>query len=250
MDLRLIFLPLTVIYSVLVGVWWFVRPEHFFWLLLAILVHSFISAWWLTRSRKDWPIFALLPLFLFASGLSYALTISVQNVAIAIVAVSILGTILYWRLVFLYTFKQSLYRPFSLERLSSYLSFLTIYFSAAALFGVKIFLNIPDIQLFGAMGLVVAAISIQWLWFQKVSLAIGWVYGITTFLVVTEIFLIVGYLPINFHLLGFCVAIVWYAVSTLLGYQLAKTLNLTRVRLVLIISLGILLAALLTARWF
>ncbi len=250
MDLRLIFLPLTVIYSVLVSVWWFVRPEHFFWLLLAILIHSFVSAWWLTRTRKDWAIFALLPLFLFASGLSYALIISIQNVAIVVVVISLLGTILYWRLVFLYTFKQSLYRPFSLERLSSYLSFLTIYFSAAALFGLKIFLNIPDMQLLGVMSLVLIATIIQWLWFQKISLPLGWVYGISAFIVVMEIFLIVGYLPINFHLLGFCVAIVWYAVSTLLGYQLAKTLNLTRVRLVLIISLGILLAALLTARWF
>ncbi len=250
MDLRLIFLPLTVIYSVLVGAWWFVRPEDFFWLLLAILIHSIVSAWWLTRSRKDWLIFALLPLFLFASGLSYALTISVQNIAIGVVLIAVIGTILYWRLVFLYTFKQSLYRPFSLERLSSYLSFLTVYFAAAALFGVKIFLNIPDIQLFGGICAVLAAMSIQWLWFQKVPFALGWVYGITSFLVVSEVFVIVAYLPINFHLLGFCVAIVWYAVSTLLGYQLAKTLNLTRVRLVLVISLVILLAALLTARWF
>lgn len=250
MDQRIIFLPLLIVSQIIIGAWWYQQPESFMWLGAAILLINLASAKWLGSTRIDWWKFALLPSVLMISGLSYALMISVPSLALGVIGVSVFGSIIYWRLVFLYAFKQGSFRPFSLERSSTYLSLIAIFFSAAAIFGFKTFLDYPDWQLFGVSLLMSAALVTQWLWFEKAEQHLNWIYGAILMLGLAEFYIALSFLPINFHLLGFMLAVMWYGLSSLLSRQISGQLNLARARFILIVTILVSLAVLLTARWF
>ncbi len=250
MDQRIIFLPLLIISNIVISAWWYQRPQDMLWLSIALVVINVFSAWWLGRSRKDWWIFSLLPLFLLLSGLSYSLMFGQQFLALGIISISTLGSILYWRLVFLYAFRQGAFRPFSLEKSSNYLSLLTIFFSTASIFGLKIFIDLPLWQLLSAAVITNLAVITQWLWFEKIVWRTHWVYGVLMFLALLEFYIVFSFLPINFHILGFSMAVMWYALSTIVSDQLSGHPSSARARFVLIITLVATLAVLLTARWF
>jgi hypothetical protein len=127
MDLRIFFLPIVGFLVVAVNGWWFVRPVDFAFVIASVALLHIAASWWLDHSRRDWWSFAILPILLNWSAFSYALILSNQRFTIFILLVSIILTIIYWRLIFLYVFKHTAYKPFSLERFAPYLSFVTVF---------------------------------------------------------------------------------------------------------------------------
>jgi hypothetical protein len=250
MEQRIMFLPLLLVSNILIGLCWYLRPEYFLYLGLFILLVNLSAAWWLGSTRKDWWQFSLLPIALHISGLSYALMISHSSLASLVAIASLAGVVIYWRLVFLYAFHQGSFKPFSLEHSSNYLSLLAMFFGAASIFGLKTFLDLADWQLLLGGILLSLALVTQWLWFEKGQWRTHWIYAVIILVSLTEFFIALSFLPINFHLLGFMMAVMWYGLSSLFTRQIAGQLSNARARFVVVITLIVSLAVLLTARWF
>jgi len=250
MDSRIFFLPFVIFTTIAVSAWWYIRTTDFLLIIVAIIALNICLSWWLNRPRKDWWNFALLPTLLWSSALSYALVLSDSQLVAVVIIVSGLGVIFYWRQVFLYIFRQTAYRPFSLERLSAYLAFLTIFFSVGAAYGVRTFLDISSFQLSTVIFLFIAGVIYQWAWVQKLSFENSWRYCLAFAFILVEFFYVLGFLPIHFNILGFLLASSWYTMSSLASYDLTGHLTVARARLVLSILAFSWLIVLVTARWF
>lgn len=250
MDSRIFFLSTIGLLIALLHGWWFVRIVDLGVLIVAIVILYLVAAWWLDHSRADWWSFAILPTLLNWSAFTYALILNNERLTIVVLLASALLSIFYWRLMFLYVFKHTSYKPFSLERLAPYLSFITVFFTAAAVYGLRTFLNIPDIQLAGILILFQLGLVHQWLWAHKVDWRSAWLYALVFILVITELFFVLNFLPIDFNVKGFMLASVWYSLSGISADYLRGHLTKNRLRLIIGLLFGTWLIVLVTARWF
>jgi hypothetical protein len=250
MNPKLFFPPIITIIIASLPFWWYNRTADLGYIMLAILLINLGAAFWLVRSRRDWWSFAILPILLLASAFAYALIISLSWLALAIVSFAAIAAIAYWRLVFLYILKQNLYRPLSLERLSSFLSFFVIFFTAAAAYGLKVFLDLPNWQTVGVAFIFLSAIIYQWFWVRQLVWRTSWYYLLAFIVVMTEIFLVFGFLPFDFIVIGFLFASLWHGLSFLVAEHLSGQLTLKRSRFIISLIIILWVAILLTARWF
>ncbi len=250
MDSRFLFLPTAVFFLIALFLWWNSRPEDFATVMTVAGFGNLFAAWWIMKSRRDWLSFALLPALLLWSSLSYALLVSSQQLAWLILLLSAAALIAYWRLVYMYAFKHANYRPFSLERLSGYISFMTAFFSAAAAYGLKTFLDLPTWQLILGIVGVQAGLAYQWMWVQKAEWKHTGTYALLFIAVAVEFFIIFGFLPFDFNILGFFLASIWYGVSYIASAQASGQLTKSKWRFALGLVAASWLLVLLTARWF
>jgi len=250
MDSKIIFLPTIILSNLALFVWWYFRSSDFIFILLAIILINLATAWWINSSRRDWWSFALLPIIFTISALSYALIISNASVVLAIVVLAYIILVVYWRLIFVYVFRHFSYRPFSLERLFYYLSFISIFFFSAAAYGIKTFLDVPLWQLIGVILLFQIILTYLWSWVHKIDLTIVWPYSIALIVMIIELFIVVSLLSLNFNISGFVIASSWHGLSFLITEHLGGRLTHQRSRFIISLIIIIWLAVLITARWF
>lgn len=250
MDSRFLFLPTAVFSLIALFLWWYYRPVDFGLIIVVAGLANIVAAWWVMKARRDWLSFALLPALLLWSALAYALIISQQSVAWSILILTGVALVAYWRLVYMYAFKHAAYRPFSLERLSGYISFVTAFFSATAAYGLKTFLDLPTWQLTLGIAVVNLGLAYQWMWVQKAEWKHTGSYAALFVIAIVEFFIVFSFLPFDFNILGFLLASVWYALSYLSSAQAAGQLSSSKWRLVVGLVLAVWLIVLLTARWF
>lgn len=250
MDSKIFFLPAIMLAVVGLHGWWFLRITDFGIILLMTAIIYFGAAWWLDNSRRDWWSFAILPTLLSWSVLSYGLIVSTSLLRVLVIVLSVFMSIIYWRLVYLYVVRHTSYKPFSLERLAPYLSFVTVFFAAAAAYGLRIFLDVPGIQLWVILIIFQLGIVHQWLWSHKVSWKSAWRYAAAFILVITELFFIFDFLPFDYNVLGFMLASVWYAISGLAANFIAGRLTGNKTKLIIFLLLVTWIIVLVTARWF
>lgn len=250
MDSKIFFLPAIVLAILALHGWWFLRISDFGLILLAIAAIYFAAAWWLDRSRRDWWSFAILPTLLNWSVLSYALIVSNGLLRTIVVILSVVMSVIYWRLIYLYVVRHTSYKPFSLERLAPYLSFATVFFAASAAYGLRIFLDVPETQLWAILIVFQLGIVHQWLWSHKVSWQNAWRYAVAFMLVITELFFVLDFLPFDYNILGFMLASAWYAISGLAANYVAGRLTGNKTRLIIFLVFATWLIILVTARWF
>jgi len=250
MDSRLLFLPTIVVSFIAIIVWWYLRTVDFGIIMGVVGFINLAAAWWITRERRDWWSFSIVPALLLWSSLSYSLVVLNSSIALISVIVATVLAILYWRLVFLYAFNHTAYRPFSLERLFGYASFIILFFSISAAYSLKTFLDLPTWQPATIILLIVIGLAYQWQWMQKIDWKQAWPYVVLFPIAITELFFVAAFLPLDSSILGFLLASTWYAISYLAATNVAGRLTPQQLRLIsgTVIFLWIIL--LLTARWF
>lgn len=230
--------------------WWYTDPSSISWVAGGIALGYLLGAWWLDQERRDWWRFAVSPLLLALSGLAFSSLVVGAYSALAILVIAGLLSLMYWRYAYLYVTRPGSYVPFSLERFSNSLNFLTVYFLAASAYGVKTFLDIPSWSIAVVFGLATILLWSQWAWANKISRSMAWRYGAVGSLVMIELFLLQGYSPVDFRLLAFPVATAYYALLTLMSLRAFGTLERRRGYVLAGIMLFVWLAVFLTARWF
>lgn len=230
--------------------WWYLDPTSVAWVLGGIILGYLFAAWRLQQTRSDWWRFAVTPILLALAGLLFSLLVSGGFSALAVLIGIGLLEIPYWRYVYLYAARPGSYAPFSLERLSASLDFLTVYFLAAAAYGLKTFLDVPTWLITLCFALLIGLIWNQWLWASKVNLAAGWRYAAVATIVLVELFWLQGFSPLDFRLLAFPVATGYYVLLNLMSLRLAGTLERRALYALGGVMLASWLAVFLTAHWF
>ncbi len=230
--------------------WWFLDPTSVAWVLGGITIGYLLAAWRLQQARSDWWRFAITPILLAVAGLLFSLLVSGRFSPIAVLAGIGLLEIPYWRYVYLYAARPGSYAPFSLERLSASLNFLTVYFLAAAAYGLKTFLDVPAWLITLSFALLIALLWNQWLWASKVSLAHGWRYAVVATIVLVELFWLQSFSPLDFRLLAFPLATGYYVLLNLMSLRLSGNLERRSLYALGAVMLASWVAVFLTAQWF
>ncbi len=230
--------------------WWFLDPTSVFWVLGGIVVGYLLGAWWLDQTRRDWWRFAVTPTLLALAALAFSLLIPGKGGALSVLVVAGILQLLYWRYAYLYAARPGNYVPFSLERLGASLDFLTVYFLTAAGYGLKTFLDVPTWMLALAFALLISLLWSQWLWVGKINRAVGWRHAAVAAVVLTELFLLQYFSPLDFRLLAFPVASGYYVLVNLMSLKMAGSLDRRKIYTLGAVLLVSWLAVFLTARWF
>jgi len=250
MNSRIIFLPTVVLSNLVLFLWWYFRAGDFIFIIGAVVLLNLVLARWLNSHNNDWWSFALLPIISTLSALAYILIISNANLVLAIIIGLYIVLIIYWRLIFRYIFRHSFYKPFSLERFFYYFSFLMLFLFSAAAYGIKTFLNVPLWQLVIAFFIFQIILTYLWSWTNKLDLKIVWPYSLALIVMITELFLAVNLLPLNFNISAFVIASSWHGLSFLATEHISGRLSYRRSRFIISLIVIIWLAVLITARWF
>lgn len=229
--------------------WWYLVPEQTNLICIALVLSYTLAAWWLTPDRNDWWRFAVTPLFLAFATIAFALLISgTWPVLLLLGAIVILET-MYWGYAYRYASRSVAYRPFSLERLSASLDFLSVFFLASAAYGLKIFLDLPLWLTGGSFCLLVCVLVLQWIWMGKATVAKYWRSSLVIAVVVIELFFLVTFFPLDYRLLGFLAASAYYVLMSIMTAANAGTLSKRHLRLAAMIIIVCWLAIFATGRW-
>ncbi len=246
------FLLLPYIFLLTLGFfgWWYFDPASYGWILGGISLAYLLGAWWLDQTRADWWRFAVTPLLLAVSGLVFSLLVAGNFSALVILGLVALLELLYWRYAYLYAARPGSYAPFSLERYSASLNFLTVYFLSAAAYGLQTFLAIPSWIIAAIFAVLICLLWTQWLWVGKISRTVGWRYAVAASVVMIELFLLQNFSPLDFRLLAFPVATGYYTLLTLMSLRMSGGLQRRKIYLLLAIMIISWAAVFLSARWF
>lgn len=250
MNLRFLLVPLIALLSAGLLIWWYVQPTMLGPVLGVGTVIFLFTAQRLDRTRSDWWRFAILPVIWLTSVLFFSTLVSGPFSMPALLALAFIGIVAYWRCADLYTTASARYRPFSLERLSGLLNFLGIFFFAAAVYGAKTFLDVPTWLVVLCFSIFVCLTLYQWVWITKLDWRKSWRWPVTAAIVMIELFFLVLSFPLDFRIMGFFVAVVYYAVLSLINQRLAQDMPAKSFRLAFVLIIIVWLAVLVTARWF
>lgn len=249
MNLRLFISPFILALSIALFTWCYVVPTHIGWILLALAFIYALAAQGLDTDGNDWWRFAVTPFLLGASTLIYCLLVPQGVSTILLLAVVVALEFLYWQYALAYTSHIRSYIPFSLERLCFALNFLTVFFLAAGAYGLKTFLDVPSWLIGIVFCCLIFVILWQWLWNSRLALAQGWRAALIVSLVTLEIFLVAGFFPLDFRILGFLVVTVYYSAVSLISQQQGGNADTRRFQILAGLIIITWLAVFLTARW-
>ncbi len=250
MRFRYFIIPFIALLTIALSVWWFYIPANLMWIISILAIGYLWSAWRLDPERFDWWRFAISPWCLAVSILLFSLLISGPLPFFSLVLVSVVLQIIYWRHLLMYTNEVSGYIPFSLERLSFNYNFLTIFFLAASMFGLKTFLDTSMWILAPIFGATILILISQRLWISQIKNQMAWRMAASIFIGVMEVFLLVPLLPLDFRLLAFLVATSYYGFVTLSTEGSGDDSLRTNLRFFIIIFIIGCIAVFATARWY
>lgn len=228
-----------------------IYPKSFFISLSLGAAVLFFATMILGKSNEDkfWPFFSVLPIITFLGFSSYiALTFSVLIIHFIILANFILS-FYYFRTLYYYLEKKEYNRS---EQLASFIVFAG-FFSVFAIYTFVYLL--PFFTSVNPNLLVLVPLPFVWfLFFQgayfnlKASKESLNVFLVMT-LVLAQISWIISYLPLDPHILGFVIAIIYYFLSLAARLSLKGGLSRKTLKWPLILVLSSVLILFLTARW-
>lgn len=227
-------------------------PEKVWYLIGTAFVVLFILFKFLTAKKISWlenlKFFSIL-FFIVLSCLLFLLIIENFYLKYFILILATLLTEAFFEIIFVYLYRSHKYQPFSLNRYYEYISILIFFFLTSSLFALQVFFNIS----FWLIGLILtlSALILLYLnlWLNKFEIkkqrAYFYVFGLLTL----ELSLSLTWLSISYYLKAFCVTIFYFLFIKFVNYQLRENWNKKKVLFYVIGGLGVVLLALVTARW-
>ncbi len=215
-------------------------------LLIFFAVWQFCSA---SQVDKEWWNYLILPAVMSSVVMAYSVFLSSKTVIQLLFALNLVFLYLYLRHIYYYLLSPSQYEIFSIENISSYVSWLSFFLLSATIYGLQSFLNLPIFRLVLIVLAVAALIVYQIIWVNKIDFKKGLPYILIICLILVELCWAISFLPFNYNISGLCLAICFYAIIGLVKNYLLDKLNAARVKMYLILGLVSLLLILFTARW-
>jgi len=201
------------------------------------------------REKKRWFLFVFAPLIFFLSFSSYsAILFNYYWIQLIFILVA-------W---FIFAYLRNLYyyltyqAPERAEKVDSLLlagGFLSIFATASVLYGLPIFLSWPFAVLLSIF-IPISFLSLtHFLPLRQLGLGSHLLFVIIEVTILAELAWALSWLPLNFTILGFILAIFYYFALIVFRLYINNELGRRNLRLPLILSSLILLILLLTARW-
>lgn len=228
------------------------RPIFFGWFLLAIallIILTLLSFAAAGRFPSSWWNALFLPL-IFSVALAFYSSLLTNRTAVYFLFIG--GAIFIWsylRNSYYLFVKDKNGKGRLLENLSSYGSFLAIFFLAASAYGLKSFFGISIVVLAAALFVGIFLIICQNSWANNLKFKEGGIFILVFPLVLAEIAAAVYYLPLNYNALGLILAICYYMLMGLAKSYLRNNLNRRSVKFYLIFGFLSFLAIFLTSKW-
>jgi hypothetical protein len=232
-----------------------VWPNFFYWPLLALNLAIFFTIYLVTRHRPeelDWLNFLILPLVLLNSlvvcvGLLPIVSFWDKFVNQALFVAAVYFFIIYIRNLWLYfNFPE---RPNNLINFSAGVGFLAFWLSAAAIFGLQLFLNLSYLTLILILAIVAGLLAYENLVINNLKIKDNWWFALLVSFITLQIGWALYFLPFVYSVLALVLALIYYVVMSVIRLYLLGNLQKRTLKPLLIYIIIILALVFLTIRW-
>jgi hypothetical protein len=230
----------------------FVAPKTIYYLAIPLgnlaLIASVFAISWKKAELADFFRHLILPLSFFNGAIFYGIMLN-ELVAHLVFLVGAGLQFYYLRFLYLYLHKPYAYAPTSIENIAIYGSFVSVFWATATIYGLQSFINLPVWMLVTGISLVFSLLVYQIFWSNKIDEARFAVYVMLITLVLAEISWVASFLPFDFSVIGFIVAICYYMSTGLARLYLLERLEKRHVKAYLSYGFLSILAIILTSQW-
>ena len=252
MDLNR-FIPLFIPLSVwLLSELYFFRPGFIFVSSVLINLLLFFAIWRFSaagRADKRWWNYLILPLAASTAIIVYSVLLSAKSVIQLLFILNFFFLYFYLRRLYYFFLRGAASQLTGWENVYAYVGWLSFFLLAAAVYGLQSFLNLSVFKLIMIILLAAALLLYQLFWANQIAWRAGLPYVLLGCLVLAELAWSISFLPFNYNISGFSLAVCFYAVSGLAKNRLLDKLDAKKVKMYLLLSTFSLLTVILTARW-
>lgn len=244
-----LFIPLAV--YVLAEMYFF-YPRLIYVAVVLINLLIFFAVWQFCAASqvdKEWWNYLILPAVTSTVIIAYTVFLSSKALIQLLFVLNLAFLYFYLRYVYYYLLNPSLYETFSIENISSYIGWFSFFLLAATIYGLQSFLNLPIFRLALIMLAVTTLTVYQAIWVNKIDFKKGLPHILISCLILVELCWSISFLPFNYNISGLCLAICFYAIVGLVKNHLLDKLDMTKVKMYLILGSVSLFLILFTAKW-
>lgn len=231
-----------------------IRPKFIYFAVILIDLMVIYAAKRLAEHSlidKAWWNMVILPVVFSDSLVAYSVLLPKTNLMLsqALLFLNVGFLFFYFRAVYFYLILPSAEKKIGLENISLYGNFLSFFFISSTIYGLQSFLNTSIWFLILIFLLLGGSLIYQVFWSNGIAAGERVVYILISCLVLTELAWSIFYLPFNFNVSGFILAIYYYMLVGLVRAYLQNRLNSKTVKLYLGLGFFSIIAILFTARW-
>lgn len=242
---------LTWLVAVFLNIW-----PTMFWVYLVIiaLIHFFtsrqISVFDKENSISWFPIF-ILPFLFTLSLVSFSILMTNKYLIYSLMFLILPILYRYYKNLYYLVFNREEYQKDYLVNFSSYINFLIVYFFSSAIFGLREYINIPEVfyVLILVSVVIFAMIIYQAFWINKIFEPSNYHFILILVFALLQITWVAAFLSVSFYITGMVVAISYYIIIGLTRHYLLGILNARLTRQYLIFGFFSLFVVLFTSRW-
>lgn len=227
-------------------------PRLFWYAIILVNSALLLSVFALKRKYQGSGMFIgyiILPLGLFNSVLAFSLLINSRWIVHALFVISSVLGYLYYRYIYYFMAKPHFYIPNSIENFSTYCDLLVIFWMSSAAFGFQSFLSVAVWKLSIVSVIAYFIISYHFFWANHIKLREAVFLAVICGLLMAEIFWAASFLPFNFVVVGFMIAVYYYVTTNLIRLNSQDRLTSRKVKYYLFYSTASLVLVLLFAQW-
>ena len=221
-------------------------------IVVLIILAIFYAVWQFTKISlvdKEWWNFLILPASLSLGLLAFTTMLSSDFLKQILIILNSIIIYLYLRFTFYYLITPMAYKEASLENISAYGNYLTLFFIFSAVYGLQSFLSI-SIWILMLLVLLATGLAVyQTMWVNKIAVRTRLIYILISCLVMVELAWGISFLPLKFSIAGFILSICYYMLIGLVRCRLLNKLNGKIIKLYLGLGVASIGIVLLSARW-
>ncbi len=231
---------------------YFFYPKLIYIAVVLINLFIFFAVWQFCAASqvdKQWWNYFILPAVMSSVIIGYSIFLSSKLIIQFLFILNLFFLYFYLRHIYYYLINPSAYEIFSIENISSYISWFSFFMLSSVIYGLQSFLNLPILNL----ALIFLAVSIliiyQVIWVNKIDFKSGLPYILISCLLLVELCWSISFLPFNYNISGLCLAICFYVIIGLIKNYLLDKLDANKVKMYLMLGSISLFLILLTAKW-
>ncbi len=226
-------------------------PKLFFVCLSFGVLTLFLGVKFLGQgnNKRFWPFFSILPIIVFLSFSLYSALISSKLFIQLFFFASFVINFYYFRLLYYFLTKEDDEKAEQLSSFSVFAGFFSVFCIYSSIYLLPFFINLSPFFLALFPILIVWFLFFKATYFYLKSFSQSSLVLIINTLILLQISLIVSYLPLSAHILGFIISLTYYLLLIISILNFRDKINRRSLKWPLILVLISALALLLTARW-
>jgi hypothetical protein len=242
----------AVLEAVLLEVW-MAHPGWLWYVGAIALVINFLAIWLLAKSifwRWQFWDFFINPGMFIASAVVFLALIYNNIVGHIFIAAAAIGYYIMLHNLFVFQYQSKKYQPYALESIYSYLNITSFFLLTVSSYGFYVFFGWPTWLLAIAIFILGGFLFYRTLSAHKITWRLQWQVVVLVAFLVVQAYYAVSFLPSSFMFNGLLVAIVYYLLTNVARDYLIGSVDIRATKRYITISIIIIVAAFLTARFY